>query len=83
MLSGTKKISLPVPAFNIINGGAHAGNLIPFQEFMIIPSGAHSFSEAVQIGSEIYSHLKNHLKKTYGQNGILSIMLVTNSENSY
>jgi enolase len=52
------KIILPVPAFNVINGGSHAGNNLAMQEFMFLPVGAKTFKEAMQIGSEIYHHLK-------------------------
>lgn len=58
---------LPVPALNVINGGSHAGNKLAFQEFMIMPTGADSFSEAMTIGSEVYHHLRNVIKKKYGQ----------------
>ncbi|DAZ94599.1 TPA: hypothetical protein N0F65_005362 [Lagenidium giganteum] len=58
---------LPVPAFNVINGGSHAGNKLAFQEFMILPTGASSFSEAMVMGCEVYHHLKNVIKKKYGQ----------------
>lgn len=44
---------MPVPAFNVINGGEHAGNGLAFQEFMILPTGAETFSEAMQIGAEV------------------------------
>ena len=62
-------IRLPVPAFNIINGGSHAGNTVPFQEFMILPVGAASFSEAMRMGSEIYALLKSIIKEKYGSSG--------------
>jgi len=65
-LAGTPRIILPVPAFNVINGGSHAGNKLAMQEFMIFPTGAKTFSEAMQIGTEIYHHLKNVIKKRYG-----------------
>jgi enolase len=58
---------LPVPAFNVINGGSHAGNKLAMQEFMILPTGAETFAEAMQIGSEVYHHLKSVIKKKYGQ----------------
>ncbi|KAJ3216227.1 phosphopyruvate hydratase [Clydaea vesicula] len=58
---------LPVPAFNVINGGSHAGNKLAMQEFMILPTGASNFSEAMKIGSEVYHHLKSVIKKKYGQ----------------
>jgi enolase len=57
---------LPVPAFNVINGGSHAGNALAFQEFMLVPHGATSFSEAMQMGSETYHHLKKIIKAKYG-----------------
>lgn len=63
------KFFLPIPSFNVINGGKHAGNSLAFQEFMIFPLGAQSFREAVQMGSEIYHTLKKIIKKDYGQNG--------------
>ncbi len=59
--------SLPIPAFNIINGGAHAGNNLSFQEYMLIPNKAKSFAEALQIGSEVYHKLKQLLEKKYGK----------------
>jgi enolase len=68
-LAGTKKIILPVPAFNVINGGSHAGNKLAMQEFMILPTGASSFSEAMKMGAEVYHHLKSVIKKKYGQDG--------------
>lgn len=52
-LAGTPKLVLPVPAFNIINGGMHAGNALAFQEFMIMPTGASSFAEAMRMGAEV------------------------------
>jgi enolase len=60
---------LPVPAFNVINGGSHAGNKLAMQEFMILPVGAASFAEAMKIGSECYHALKSVIKKKYGQDG--------------
>jgi len=67
-LSGAKTpFVLPVPAFNVINGGSHAGNKLAMQEFMILPTGAASFSEAMKIGSEVYHHLKSVIKSKYGQ----------------
>ena len=61
---------LPVPFFNVINGGQHAGNDLDFQEFMIAPIGASSFAEALRIGSEIYHCLKGQLKDRYGDTAI-------------
>lgn len=51
-LSRTKELVMPVPAFNVINGGSHAGNNLAMQEFMILPIGATSFAEALRMGSE-------------------------------
>ena len=55
-----------MPAFNVINGGSHAGNKLAMQEFMILPVGAKTFREAMQMGSEVYHHLKAEIKKRYG-----------------
>jgi enolase len=66
-LAGNPTLVLPVPSFNIINGGSHAGNRLAMQEFMIMPTGATSFTEAMKIGSECYHHLKAVIKKKYGQ----------------
>jgi enolase len=55
-------VKLPVPMMNIINGGAHADNNVDFQEFMILPVGAASFSEALRAGAEIFHSLKSVLK---------------------
>ncbi|CAB1335863.1 unnamed protein product, partial [Coregonus sp. 'balchen'] len=54
-------------AFNVINGGSHAGNKLAMQEFMILPVGASTFKEAMRIGAEVYHNLKNVIKKKYGQ----------------
>ncbi len=71
-LAGKKptKYVMPVPSFNIINGGAHAGNKLHFQEFMIMPTGAKSFKEAMQIGVEVYQSLLKLLKERYGPGAI-------------
>ncbi|CAN1267240.1 ENO1 [Linum perenne] len=66
-LAGNKNLVLPVPAFNVINGGSHAGNKLAMQEFMILPTGAESFKEAMKMGVEVYHHLKAVIKKKYGQ----------------
>eukprot|EP00250_Pteridium_aquilinum_P010937 c19726_g1_i1 orf=556-1893(-) len=66
-LAGNSTLVLPVPAFNVINGGSHAGNKLAMQEFMILPVGASSFSEAMKMGAEVYHHLKSVIKKKYGQ----------------
>lgn len=66
-LAGNTKLTLPVPSFNVINGGKHAGNALAFQEFMILPVGASSFTDAMKIGCETYATLKSVIKKKYGQ----------------
>jgi enolase len=68
-LGGVNAHVLPVPMMNILNGGAHADNGIDFQEFMIMPVGADSFSEGLRMGVEIFHHLKKVLKnKGYATN---------------
>jgi enolase len=62
-VGGTSARVLPVPMMNIVNGGAHADNPIDFQEFMIMPVGAPSFSEGLRMGAEIFHTLKGALKK--------------------
>ena len=62
-LGGTNAKTLPVPMMNILNGGAHADNKIDFQEFMVMPVGATSFSEGLRWGVEIFHALKTVLKK--------------------
>lgn len=66
----TKKFILPIPAFNVINGGKHAGNSLDFQEFMIWPVKIKTFSEALRIGSEIYHELKKIILERYGKSAI-------------
>ena len=66
----TKKFILPIPAFNVINGGKHAGNSLDFQEFMIWPVKIKTFSEALKIGSEIYHELKKIILERYGKSAI-------------
>jgi len=62
-LAGTGGHLLPVPMFNILNGGVHADNSVDFQEFMVAPVGAATFAEAVRMGAETYHALKGILKK--------------------
>jgi len=67
-LAGTKKpYVLPVPFMNVLNGGSHAGGRLAFQEFMIVPSEAPTFTEAMRQGAEVYQILKGLAKKKYGQ----------------
>ncbi|MCZ6794994.1 MAG: phosphopyruvate hydratase [Planctomycetota bacterium] len=61
-LGGVQARRLPCPLMNIINGGAHADNNVDIQEFMVLPTGASSFDEAMRMGTEIYHHLKSVLK---------------------
>ena len=61
-IGGTNAKTLPVPMMNILNGGAHADNNVDFQEFMVMPVGATSFSEALRCGAEIFHNLKGVLK---------------------
>jgi enolase len=69
-LAGVKKFILPVPSFNVINGGSHAGNKLAMQEFMILPLGAKSFKEALRMGAECYHNLKKVIKDKYGQDAV-------------
>jgi enolase len=62
-IGGIGATTLPIPMMNIINGGSHADNSIDFQEFMIMPVGASSFSEAIRMGAEVFHNLKSVLKK--------------------
>ena len=62
-LGNTNDFKMPVPMMNILNGGSHANNTIDFQEFMIFPFGASTFSEALKIGTEIFHKLKSELQK--------------------
>ena len=61
-IGGDNSNILPVPMMNILNGGSHADNKIDIQEFMVMPFGAHSFSEGLRWGTEIFHHLKSVLK---------------------
>jgi len=68
-VGGVNSNLLPVPMMNIINGGSHADNSIDFQEFMIMPAGASSFSDCLRIGTEVFHHLKKVLHdKGYSTN---------------
>ncbi len=69
-LSGIGAYRMPIPMFNILNGGAHSSNNIEIQEFMIVPTGAKSFSQALQMGSEIYHTLGNILKERGLSSGV-------------
>ena len=62
-LNSKNEITLPVPMMNILNGGSHADNTLDIQEFMIFPFGAPTFSKALQMGTEVFYHLKSVLKQ--------------------
>jgi len=65
-LAGSPTMKMPVPCFNVINGGVHAGNFLAPQEFFLIPLQAPSFAEALRMGSETYHVLKDLIKTRYG-----------------
>jgi len=84
-IGGEKAVTLPVPMMNILNGGKHAENSTDLQEFMVMPTGASSFSQAMQMGCEIYHSLKKVLKKknyntNVGDEGGFAPSLSSNSE---
>jgi len=65
------KFTMPIPCFNVINGGSHAGNKLAFQEYFVIPTGAKSFKEAMQIGCEVYHTLGKIIKEKFGGDATL------------
>jgi enolase len=69
-LSGGEAHTLPVPLMNILNGGKHADNTLDFQEFMVVPLGAPSFSEALQMGAETYHALHRILRERHLSTGV-------------
>jgi enolase len=69
-IGGTNAKTLPVPMMNILNGGAHADNNVDFQEFMVMPTGAETFSEALRMGAEIFHNLKSVLKSRGYSTGV-------------
>jgi enolase len=69
-LAEIKEFVFPIPSFNVINGGSHAGNALDIQEFMILPIGASNIREAVQYGAEVYQNLKKIIQKKYGRDAI-------------
>ena len=84
-LGGINALTLPVPMMNIINGGAHADNNIDFQEFMIAPVGAESFSHAIEMGCNVFNTLKSVMKNkgkatTVGDEGGFAPNLQSNAE---
>jgi enolase len=84
-LGGVLPKQMPVPMMNVINGGAHASNSVDFQEFMILPTGAKTFKEALRYGSEVFHHLGKILKQkglptTVGDEGGYAPDLNSNEE---
>ncbi|WP_455940938.1 phosphopyruvate hydratase [Helicobacter pullorum] len=84
-LGGANALTLPTPMLNIINGGNHADNTVDFQEYMIMPVGFDTFSEAMRASAEIYQHLKKILKDSkhitsIGDEGGFAPNLKTNEE---
>ena len=84
-LGGANALTLPTPMLNIINGGSHADNTVDFQEYMIMPVGFDTFSEAMRASAEIYQHLKKILKDSkhitsIGDEGGFAPNLKTNEE---
>lgn len=71
LAGNTGPMVLPVPCFNVINGGSHAGNKLAFQEYFVIPVGADTFKEALRIGAECYHTLKGLIKKKFGGDATL------------
>ena len=69
-IAGIKEFVMPVPSFNVLNGGMHAGNKLAMQEFMILPIGAPNFTEALRMASETYHQLKKVIKERYGQDAV-------------
>jgi len=70
-LAGNSQLMMPVPCFNVINGGSHAGNSLPFQEYFVIPTGAQNFAEGMLVGTEVYHNLAKILKKKFGGDATL------------
>ncbi len=84
-IGGVNAKTLPIPQMNILNGGSHADNSVDFQEYLIMPVGAESFSQAIQMGSEVFHNLKAVLKKAghstnVGDEGGFAPNLASNEE---
>lgn len=84
-LGGNEAVTLPAPMMNILNGGSHADNNVDIQEFMVFPIGASSFSQALQMGTETFHHLKSVLKSkglntSVGDEGGFAPTLSSNEE---
>jgi len=68
--SGRRRYTMPVPFFNVLNGGVHSGNTMAFQEFMIAPTGAASITQGIQWAAEVYQDLKSIITKRFGKSAI-------------
>jgi len=84
-IGGVNAKVLPLPMMNVLNGGSHADNSVDLQEFMIVPVGSQSFSEAIQTGSEVFHHLKktlqnNNYSTAVGDEGGFAPNLKSNDE---
>lgn len=84
-IGGVNAKTLPIPQMNILNGGSHADNSVDFQEYLIMPVGAENFSQAIQMGSEVFHNLKAVLKKAghstnVGDEGGFAPNLASNEE---
>ena len=84
-LGGDNATVMPVPMMNILNGGSHADNSVDIQEFMIVPYGARSFSDALRMGTEVFHHLKSVLREknlttSVGDEGGFAPNLASNKE---
>merc|ERR1711907_164420 len=71
LAGNTGPMVLPLPCFNVVNGGSHAGNKLAFQEYFICPVGAKTFKEAIRVGAECYHTLKGIIKKKFGGDATL------------
>jgi enolase len=71
LAGNTGPMVLPIPCFNVVNGGSHAGNKLAFQEYFIVPVGAKTFKEACRVGCECYHTLKGIIKKKFGGDATL------------
>jgi enolase len=70
---------MPVPFFNVLNGGVHSGNTMAFQEIMLAPTGATSMAEAVQMGAETYHCLKKVITEKFGASGMFIFLFTGES----
>lgn len=65
----TRSLVMPVPCFNVLNGGVHSGNTLAFQEIMICPTGASTTTEAIRMGNEVYHALKKVIVEKHSPSG--------------